>query len=530
MTDNSAQYIYDEIPYPSYSFTQSHPDHLATLATLLGMVPAPVERCRVLELGCASGGNLIPMAQCLPDSSFIGVDLSARQVAEGQAGVEALGLKNITLLPMNILDVDASLGQFDYIIAHGIYSWVPPNVQDKILMICREQLAPNGVAYVSYNIYPGWHMLGSIRDMLLYHTRHISDPSQQVAEARRFLEFLNKWVPSENDSYASVLSHMVDFIKERMMPKQDAYFLHDTLAEINEPVYFFQFAEHAARHGLRYLADAQFHVMLATNLPPELADTLRQFADNTVELEQYLDFLRNRPFRQSLLCQQEIQLSARLKPERLAEFYIASSVLPVEQDAPADTAAEKFHTGNGAAFTTDHPVTKAAMRYLSEIWPRAVPFNVLLAEAQKRTGLNSHPLDPEEAQMLGFNLLQAYGYNDELIELHVHPPQLVVESGEYPTASPVARWQVQFGQRVTNLRHEQVNLDDTSCQLLPYLDGAHDRPALLTVLEEWAAEDHLEIEKKDGQRITDVAEVRQVLTGLLDIKLRELGRTALLVG
>jgi methyltransferase-like protein len=322
---------------------------------------------------------------------------------------------------------------------------------------------------------------------------------------------------------------MVDFIKERMVPKHDAYLLHDTLAEINEPVYFFQFAAHVANHGLRYLADAQFHVMLATNLPPDLADILQRYANNTVELEQYLDFLRNRPFRQSLLCHQQVQLSARLKPERLADFYVASPILPAQQDEPA-TAAEKFNAPNGAAFTTDHPVTKAALHYLSEIWPRAVSFNALLVEAQKRTGLDSQSLDPKEAQLLGFNLLQAYAYNDELIELHIHQPLLAVESGEYPTASPVARWQTQFGQRVTNLRHEQINLDNTSHQLLPYLDGSHDRPALLAILEEWVAEDRLEIEKKDGQRVTDAAALRQILTGLLDIKLRELGRAALMIG
>lgn len=72
---------YDEVPYESYPFAQTHPDRLATVATLLGLRPAPVEQCRVLELGCAGGGNLIPMALTLPESTFVGIDLSARQIA-----------------------------------------------------------------------------------------------------------------------------------------------------------------------------------------------------------------------------------------------------------------------------------------------------------------------------------------------------------------------------------------------------------------------------------------------------------------
>ncbi|MBI1879375.1 MAG: class I SAM-dependent methyltransferase [Chloroflexi bacterium] len=120
MANPATQTIYDQIPYPSLSFSWSHPSHLATLAVLVGMQPAPVERCRVLELGCAGGGNLIPMAYSLPDSEFIGIDLSARQIAEGQEMVAALGLRNVSLKQTNILGIASDFGRFDYIIAHGI--------------------------------------------------------------------------------------------------------------------------------------------------------------------------------------------------------------------------------------------------------------------------------------------------------------------------------------------------------------------------------------------------------------------------
>src|SRR5262245_55529309 len=151
---------YDEVPYESHPFAQTHPDHLATVATLFGMRPAPVARCRVPELGCASGGNLIPMAEQLPQSQFLGVDLSARQVDDGRRVLGPLGLTNVELRHASILDVDDGYGPFDYVLCHGVYSWVPPAVQDKILDVCAHNLAPQGVGYISYNTYPGWHMRG----------------------------------------------------------------------------------------------------------------------------------------------------------------------------------------------------------------------------------------------------------------------------------------------------------------------------------------------------------------------------------
>src|SRR5260221_642375 len=163
--DHSCMPTYDEIPYPNLSHVQSHPDTLATLTSLLGLSPAPIENCRILEIGCASGGNLIPMALSLPASILVGIDYSARQIRDGQSAIDAIGLTNVSLRHMNILEITPEFGEFDYIIAHGVFSWVPADVREKLLDICKQNLAPAGVAFVSYNVYPGWHMLANIRDM-----------------------------------------------------------------------------------------------------------------------------------------------------------------------------------------------------------------------------------------------------------------------------------------------------------------------------------------------------------------------------
>ena len=136
MSDHARDY--EALPYSSEAYPGSHPMRTSAVARLFGMTPPPVETARVLELGCASGGNLIPMALSLPDAEFVGVDISPRQVEMAGARIERLGLKNARVACLDILDFDEDQGDFDYIIAHGVYSWVPQDVRDKTLRICRE--------------------------------------------------------------------------------------------------------------------------------------------------------------------------------------------------------------------------------------------------------------------------------------------------------------------------------------------------------------------------------------------------------
>jgi methyltransferase-like protein len=446
-----------------------------------------------------------------------------------------LGLTNITLKALDILAVDEDLGQFDYILAHGVYSWVPAAVRDKMLAICRQHLTPNGVAYISYNTYPGWRMHGAIRDMMLFHTQHLTQPQERTREARDLLDFLGEAILTDSTPHAQFLHSYVNYVNERFLPKEDdVYLYHNELSEINEPVYFYQFAEHAAKHGLRYLAEAEFKAVLAGNLPPAVTAKLRQMAKNTIALEQYMDFLRNRTFRQTLLCHQEVELKSKLSPERLAAFAMASAALPEtsELDIQAVTV-ERFRAPNGDSLATDHPVTKAAMLHLSQIWPQAVPFQALLTAAYQRlNGSGPAGVDPtrftQDMQILGANLLKAYGYNDDLVEFHVHPPRFVTQVSDRPIVSPVARLQAKDTRHVTNLRHESVKLDGLAYHLIPYLDGNWGREGLLQILKEWANEGIIEVRQGD-ELITEAAQIERALPNMLETALQGLANAALLV-
>lgn len=521
---------YDELPYDSQAFPQTHPDRLAVLARLFGMAPASLNGCRVLELGCASGGNLIPMAAQMPDASFLGIDLSARQVADGQAVIAELGLGNIELRQMSITDVDESIGKFDYILVHGVYSWVPQEVQDKILTVCKENLAPGGVAYVSYNTYPGWRMRGMIRDMMLYHARQFAEAPQQIQQARALLDFLAQNVPTENNPYGILLKQETEWLRNQ----GDAYLAHDHLEVVNEPLYFHQFAERAAHHGLQYLGEAEFSTMLASNFPPQVVETLRKIAPDIIRMEQYMDFLRNRMFRQTLLVHQGAPVNRNLGWQNLEGFYVASAARPIATAPDIHSAAvEQFRAPNGAILNTPNPITKAAMMILAEHWPRGMQFADLCAAARSRLENNPLMVTPDaataarDAQVLGGDLLQSY--SAAVVELHMQALGFVSVVSDRPKANVLARLQAEKGPRVTNLRHETINLDEFNRQLLRHLDGSRDRAALLEVLAGLVSQGVLTIQQQ-GQAVKEADAVREILSQALDQNLLNLARVALLEG
>lgn len=213
---------YDTAPYESHAFPQSAPGHLAAIAYLFGFAPPEVATARVLEIGCASGGNLIPFAAEHPQAHVVGIDLSQVQIDEGRRRVQVLGLENLELLQGDIAQMDlATLGQFDYIVSHGVYSWVPDNVQDAILSAFRKLLVPDGVAYISYNVYPGWKAKEIVRDAMLMRSGGRETPEERVAYARGMITFLEDVAPAD-----SVLATVLADYKVIAASSKDYYLLH----------------------------------------------------------------------------------------------------------------------------------------------------------------------------------------------------------------------------------------------------------------------------------------------------------------
>jgi methyltransferase-like protein/SAM-dependent methyltransferase len=471
---------YDELPYPRTPFADTHPDNLAAVATLFGLHPAPVDRCRVLELGCAGGGNLLPMAEALPDSRFVGIDLSRRQVEDGRRVAAELGLQNLDLRHLSILDVDEDFGEYDYILCHGVYSWVPPAVREKILAVAARHLAPQGVAYVSYNTYPGCHGRGILRDLLLFHAGSAPTARERVARGRQVLDFLGRIREGPGGRFGGSYWKVLMAEVEPLRHLSDSYLLHEHMEDINQPVLFHEFVARAEAHGLRYLGEAQLGAMAAGNFPPAIEKALRELADDVMQLEQYMDFLRNRSFRQTLLCRREVTPEWSLKPERLGAFSIASSARPVSPTAVlAAPGDESFRTAAGTTITVPDPVLKLALATLSERWPAATPFAELVVTVSSRLQAPAVAYS-DLSRALAVHLLRCYMAG--LVEFHVHRPEFCRQVRERPLASPLTRLLAREGGPVANRRHEVVPLEPFALQVLACLDGRNDRAAILRVL------------------------------------------------
>jgi SAM-dependent methyltransferase len=490
---------YERLAYPGYAYPATHPARLEAVARLFGLRPTPAARARVLELGCGDGGNLLSLAQALPEATLVGVDAAQSAVRRGNELARAAGLENVELRCMDIEGLPESKeldGGFDYILSHGVYSWIPPRVRVALLAGIRARLEPMGVAYVSYNAYPGSYLRDMARDILGYHVRDVEDPERKLAAAQELMQTI---VAIEEPSpYAQVLrQHM-----ERMLSYSDALLFHDDLAEISTPFYFHEFMEHAAHHRLAFLAEADLFESQMREVPDSAGRLMAGLPDNVLVREQYLDFFKNRMFRQTLLCHEDAPVSRVLDESAIERLWISSMARPSDGDpdlgeggsssretAPgrrdaalgAQPGAETFVTPEGFSMTTNEPLAIAAMGALAGAWPRPVEFQALLERASAAAG----PQASRElvAARLRSVLLQAY--LARIVGLQGCAPPLAAAAGERPLASPLARAQRAAGlPAVSSLLHGNVRLEDElESRLLPLLDGTRDVAELAGALE-----------------------------------------------
>jgi SAM-dependent methyltransferase len=537
---------YDDVPYPRLAFPLTHPSHLATVGRLLGMTPAAVDSCRVLELGCAGGSNLVPMAYALPKSRFVGIDFSERQIADGREFIGAIGLTNIALERLDIREAAKQLrdeGPFDYIIAHGIYSWVPDPVKDALLATCRRLLAPAGIAYVSYNCYPGCQARDMVRQMCQYHGRKSSGPFEYAATTRRFLEFMQKSLAQGNGAYrAAVRQQVGDLIQ---VP--DEVLLHDDLEGDNDPRFFHQFMSHAAEHRLRYVGDAYFGQMFGAGIKPESLEKIRHAGDR-LDFEQYLDFLYGRALRTTLLCRDGVKVRGEIVPEGLRALWIASDAKPVSVDgkplplievSPEFEASLTFRTEE-CTLSVATQLGKAALVELASAAPRAMSFGELLDRVRRRLANSaanrSTPADADSHRLLGTDLdrqlmdMVSEWFAMRLVELHAHCPPVAIEAAERPVASAVARYQASRGwSGVTNLFHRRIRLDgELAGRITMLLDGRHDRSMIVEALIEPLTAGKVEA-RVGGAPLTDPKRIRSILVERVEACLRDFVHHALLI-
>lgn len=275
--------------------------------------------------------------------------------------------------------------------------------------------------------------------------------------------------------------------------------------------------------------------MSTEDIKPEALETLQKNSHGIVELEQSLDFLQDRTFRQTLLCHKDIVISRKVTPQTLERFYLASQARPVSKEVNIPlVSVEEFRASSGAVLKTDHPLSKAAMLCLVDVWPQYMAFPELVSAARERLGDaklsgNKTEQDPNlEQQVLATNMFKAFGYSPVLLELHSYQPFLTSRIDDKPTASYVARIQAQFPDGpITNLRHERVTLEEFDRFILPYLDGHHDRESLVTILMDGPVASGILKLEREGAPVAG-EEQRPLLVAELEYRLKWLAQASLL--
>ena len=512
----STSVAYDKLPYDSYSFAYSHPARLSAVAQLFGLNPPKNKKFRVLELGSASGGNIIPLAMYYPDIEVIGIDYSAVQVEQGQKLIKSLNLNDrVQLLCQSITDIEDDIGKFDYIICHGVYSWVPKEVQDAIITTIQNHLNKDGIAYVSYNVYPGWKRLEVIRDMMLYHTRDMkeSKPQDRMAQGRAIVEFIRNMSHEK-----SGIRQMIDAPWEGLKNKADSYLAHEFLESVNQPCYFLDFAEKLDEHNLTYLADADPHLSFIQGMPEEkVKELIAASRSDQVKLEQYLDFLYFRQFRKSLIVHQSAAKSIKRKIDSTVFNNLTYSINScVEKEAVVTNSSnsddsqttahaanvvieqERRFIFNGQQEVATHNDTDyAILKSISELESQVFDKDKLLNTAAEKSK------DPQLEVRLTtlLNRLALSGAAEIWDQLPTDTPTRDID--DKPFMPELVRNFYKEAGHLSNYRHRTIQLNIIQKEIIDLLDGEHTHEQLQKQLREAYNQGRIRLLDKDNQPLAE---------------------------
>ncbi len=493
---NSDHASYDQLPYESNAFAASHPAHIAGVARLFNLSPVDVAKARILELGSAAGGNIIPIAVYYPESTVVGVDYSKVQIDDGLKVIEQIGLPNASLKHMSITDITPDFGQFDYIICHGVYSWVSPEVQDAILRVCQENLTDSGIAYISYNVYPGWKIHEIARDAMLFHTRNINDQLQQVAHARGMIQYMHE-MSRENSMFRHVMNAEAGLVQNAA----PYYIAHEFLETHNAPCYFNEFIKRASQHNLSYLAESDLATMFVENLGEEHKQRLVNASNGQqIELEQYIDFLNNRTFRQTLLCKSSAANQVKRKIDQDSFKYLDYHSALFEEKGATDIPAGsiKFTTHNQRWLAAQGSVQIETLRTLQLSSPNALSYDALKesVETAIEGDLNEDTLLSLLERLTIMGLLIPYMHTcDEVLTNSIsHKPKMKQAMAKY----------INLTQRPTNMLHNMIGNNAIFPIIVESLDGQHTTTELEAMIFSWVKEGKLTFsDKQTGAAVTD---------------------------
>jgi methyltransferase-like protein/cyclopropane fatty-acyl-phospholipid synthase-like methyltransferase len=516
---------YDNFNYEGYPFAHSSPVNLKTTAKVFGVETPDLDTARVLEIGAGSGTNLKPFAITHPKAKCVGVDVTKTQAENGKTDSEDLGITNLELKNIDIGDIDKSFGEFDYIICHEVYSQVTEEKRQKIFEIAKQNLSSNGLAYISYNTLPGWNMVRSLREMMLYHTQQFSDTQEKINQARLVLNFVKDTVKDIDTPYSKLLQEEAENISRQ----SDYYILHEYMNDNNFQQYFHEFVDTANQNGLKYLADANLASMFLGNLPEEAANKLSDIND-IVRTEQYMDFIYNRRFRTTILCHDNLEIDRGLSAEQIKDFYMTMRIGPEKAPDQVDlndrTEELKFYYAGGKEnyMTTSSPAMKAILYTFAENVNYPLSFDKLITLASRKVNASKEELEQSMLEN-AMRLVLA-----DRINLTVEEPKYINKVTTKPKIFSIANKQANVpGQFWFSTASHAVFKADVFAKLLAmHLDGEHTISQLKTKMFEHHKNGDIQV-SVDDKPVEDEKQIKDIISDYTDATLNNFANSAMLV-
>ncbi len=507
---------YDAVPYGSYPIAASHPDRLYGVGKIFGLSPVAPENARILELGCAGGGNLLPIASQFPNASCVGIELSESQCEVANIAIQFIGLKNIKIKQGSIAEITSELGKFDYIICHGVFSWVPEEVREAILRVSSENLSENGVAYISYNTMPGWYLRGMVRDMMLRHVERITDTAAKTAQARALLSFLVKSSESHQSPYAAYLRAEAEFLAKQ----PDLYLFHDHLEEHNKPYFFQDFVRFASQYGLQFLGESNLATMWIGNLSAETSQKLESIQDG-VASGHYMDCIVGRSFRETLLVHASQKISRSLEPTRLNDVRFLGSFQ--QKSTIESNCRNEYTTKNGQIIFSSERPSQLAIEALTNAFPGSLTLDQIIAAMELDVAANGERVTVNR-QQTSTTLMQwvLAGY----IDFRFQKDRLQVTGAKTPKVCSWARSQARAGRHITNLRHELILVSDVERQIILLLDGSRD---IQSIASEIAARIRSGLIKVESEALQVGKKARELPLRVAEEMVEQFGKRGLLL-
>jgi methyltransferase-like protein len=409
------------------------------------------------------------MAVDLPEAQFVGIDLSETAIARATDLAKQAGVENVTFRHIDVAELIGRPGECDFVIAQAVFSWVSREVQDKILDLCERVLAPTGIAYLSYNTYPGWHVREMVAEMMRFHSTGTEDPELAVTEGLGLVQAVGRTLGVDNPYAKAILVEM-----ERVARRNKVVTFHDDLNPDMKPILFADFIKRARTRGLEFMAEADYTTMVYDDLPSEARSALDEVHDDAVRREQYLDFFKLRKIRETLLCRADLTILPEASSGAFDVLHFGVPLCPVTPPNYLDESPTQFTGENNMSVTVAQPFVKAALVALCEAWPGRLCFEEILQRAQAKLPLP----DPAANIMLSELLMKMYGAG--VMEIDTRAWCYPTTVTERPSVSRFARLQAREGARITSLRHQAIDLEDEQARrLIVLLDGTRDRAALV---------------------------------------------------